>query len=54
MTKAEMMKKRKAENIVELLTMPGEKEFDFDFEPPKFGDDLFKIVDFPPITNTSI
>lgn len=31
------------ENIVDLLAMPDEKEFDF--EPPKFGNNLFKVVD---------
>jgi prevent-host-death family protein len=33
-------------SIVDLLRQPGGPEYDFEFEPPKLGGELFRPVDF--------
>jgi prevent-host-death family protein len=36
----------KPKSIVDMLRQPGGPEYDFEFEPPKLGDGLFRPVDF--------
>ncbi len=33
-------------SIVEMLRQPGGPEYDFEFDPPKLGGELFRPVDF--------